>query len=469
MYIGVDDRGKVVGIKRDQKTKKLLETLPNKILNYLGVAADVNQRNQGALSFIEISVKPSSVPVSYRGEYYYRTGSTKQKLSGIALMNFIIQKTGVRWEDGIVEDVSVRDLDEESFKVFKKRALHSQRMTPYELEVSNEELLNKLKLTIDGKLTRAAVLLFHEDPEIVQVGSQVRVAKFAAHGSPEIEYQEPVSGSLIVTANKVVDLIYSKYLKAAITFEDDKRVETFPFAREAVREAIYNAIAHNCYIYGIPIQIRIDEEELIISNSCVLPKGWTVRTLMKVHSSIPYNPKIANVFYRAGFIENWGRGIEKMCNACKELGAKPPKYNLLGMTLRTVFNAVQIRDKGYFSKTELLKGPNEVDGDDHKNNTIGHKKGETDHKKSEIDHKNDCEGKDGVDSADKPYARSELELIIISLMTERNNITIAEIASKINVSFKTTQRIIDSMKKSGRITRIGGKRGGYWNVNKNGE
>ena len=75
-----------------------------------------------------------------------------------------------------------------------------------------------------------------------------------------------------------------------------------------MREAAYNAIVHNCYMYGTPIQIRIEDEAMIISNRCILPEGWTVDTLMEPHDSIPYNPDIANVFYRAGFIENWGRG-----------------------------------------------------------------------------------------------------------------------------------------------------------------
>ena len=57
--------------------------------------------------------------------------------------------------------------------------------------------------------------------------------------------------------------------KAKITFEHDRRLETFPFARNAVREAVYNAIIHNCYMYGAPIQIRIEDEAMIISNSCI--------------------------------------------------------------------------------------------------------------------------------------------------------------------------------------------------------
>ena len=120
----------------------------------------------------------------------------------------------------------------------------------------------------------------------------------------------------------------------------DRRVEEYPFARETIREAVYNAIAHNCYMYGTPIQIRVMDDCMTISNRCILPENWTVDTLMEVHDSIPYNPDIANVFFQAGFIENWGQGIQKICKECKDIGADLPEYELVVTTLRIRFKAL---------------------------------------------------------------------------------------------------------------------------------
>ena len=181
--------------------------------------------------------------------------------------------------------------------------------------------------------------MFYHDPAVVQNGSHVQIGRFGE--GADILYQDMLEGSLISTADKVVDLIFLKYLKAKITFEHDRRLETFPFARNAVREAVYNAIIHNCYMYGAPIQIRIEDEAMIISNSCILPEGWTIDTFMEPHDSKLYNPDIANVFYRAGYIEHWGRGIQKICDACKELGAELPRYELIGRGLRVHFKALE--------------------------------------------------------------------------------------------------------------------------------
>lgn len=149
IYIGVRDDGSVVGIKN---AKKLLEDIPNKIQTGLGIIADVNKHTKNGLDYIEIKVKPSSFPISYHGEFHYRSGATKQQLTGIALSQFIMRKTGFRWEDVTVDTLSVDDLDEESFKIFRREALRSKRMTEAELNVSNTELLSKLHLMTDGKL-----------------------------------------------------------------------------------------------------------------------------------------------------------------------------------------------------------------------------------------------------------------------------------------------------------------------------
>ena len=417
IYIGVDDAGNVVGVK---DVKKLMEDIPNKIQSGLGIVADVNKHTKDGKDYLEIKVGPSSFPISYHGEFHYRSGATKQQLTGIALTEFITKKTGVRWEDVTVDGITVDDLDAESFKIFRREALRSKRMTEAELNISNEELLSKLKLLSNGKLKRSAVLLFYGDPSIVQVGSYVKVGKFA---NRTVEYHDDLEGSLISTADKIVDLIYLKYLKAKITYEHDRRVETYPFARNAIREAIYNAIAHNCYMYGTPIQIRIEEEQIIISNRCILPEGWTAETLMQPHDSIPYNPDIANVFYRAGYIETWGQGIQKICDECTALGAELPKYEIIGTGLRVYFPAL---------KSALIdqpKAPKHQNTDKH----------------------------GALDDA--------MVLKIIEKIKEQPDISQEALGESIGVTRRVIQKYINVLKEAGRIERVGGKRYGHWKIN----
>ena len=60
---------------------------------------------------------------------------------------------------------------------------------------------------------------------------------------------------------------------------------------------------------------------------------------MQKHRSLPHNPDIANTFFRAGFIESWGRGVEKICNLCKEYGIAEPEYTVHPNDIMMMFKA----------------------------------------------------------------------------------------------------------------------------------
>jgi len=124
-----------------------------------------------------------------------------------------------------------------------------------------------------------------------------------------------------------MDLLFTKYFKALISYEGISRVETYEYPKEAIREALLNAVAHKDYSGGAPIQIKVYKDRIMIWNDGQLPDNWTVSNLLKKHASKPYNPDIANTLFRSGYIESWGRGIEKIMNYCKEAGIPEPNYS----------------------------------------------------------------------------------------------------------------------------------------------
>lgn len=413
IYIGIDDAGNVVGV---QNVKKLLEDIPNKIQTVLGIVSDVNKKTKDGKDYVEIRVEPSSYPVNYHGEYHYRSGATKQQLKGFALTEFIRNKTGFLWDAVPVDNIGIEDLDQDSIEIFKREALRKQRMEKEDLDIPNDELMDHLDLLVDGKLKRAAVMLFYRKPGRIITGSYVKIGKFG-EGS-DLQYQDTVEGSLFNIADKVIDLIYTKYLKAKITYEHDVRVETYPFPREGVREAIYNALGHNNYAASIPIQIRIEDDAMYISNNCILPKNWTVDTLMRPHKSEPFNPSIAHVFYRAGYIEAWGRGIQKICEACQELGTPDPVYKVLGDDITVKFFALES------AKISESKNPK------HQGDVLG----------------------------------DVLEDRILDELRRDSSLNQKELAEILGTSVPSIQRAMSRLKDNGRLIRKGGKRFGYWEV-----
>ena len=99
------------------------------------------------------------------------------------------------------------------------------------------------------------------------------------------------------------------------------------YPKDAVREALLNAIAHKDYSGGVPIQISVYTDKIIIWNEGQLPENWTVKNLLEKHASRPYNPDIANALFRSGYIESWGRGTLKIIRECKQAGIPEPVFS----------------------------------------------------------------------------------------------------------------------------------------------
>ena len=97
IFIGKNDKGEIAGLK---SSKKLLEDIPNKVRDILGILVDVNLHQTGKGDFLEIIVEPQPFPVNYKGQYHYRSGSTKQELKGAALDKFLLENKGKTW-DGV--------------------------------------------------------------------------------------------------------------------------------------------------------------------------------------------------------------------------------------------------------------------------------------------------------------------------------------------------------------------------------
>lgn len=125
---------------------------------------------------------------------------------------------------------------------------------------------------------------------------------------------------MLEQAERVVELLFQKYLVAPVSYDWMTRVERYPFHPDAVRELVYNALIHTNWARGIPIQIKVMPNRLYISNVAVPPRDLTVEKLLGEHRSEPYNPLVAKTFYRAGYIESWGRGIDKVRRGCEENG-----------------------------------------------------------------------------------------------------------------------------------------------------
>ena len=155
--------------------------------------------------------------------------------------------------------------------------------------------------------------------------------------------------------------------------------------------------------------------EFILQMIVFFPEDWTLDDLMGKHRSRPYNLLIANTFFRAGFIEAWGRGIEKIKDSCKEAGNPMPKYTIKREDIMVMF-------KSLVSDTDQATN----------------------------------QANQGSDNS--------VAARILKVIQEEPTLSQKKIADVIGEKYSTVKYYMESMKKSGIIKREGSSQKGKWMV-----
>lgn len=410
LYIGVDDDGEIVGI---DNAKKLLEDIPNKVRDILGIMIDVNLQVIEDKEYLEIITDKYPYPISYKGSYYYRSGSSTQELKGAALDKFLLSRQGKKWDGVPVPYFGFDDLDHFAFKLFREKAAKKKRIDGELLKESDEVLTDKLHLKEGNYLKRAATLLFAKEPQKYVTGSSIKIGYFKSNS--DLVYQDVIEGNLFEQVDKTMELIFTKYLKALITYEGVQRVESFPVSELAFREALINAVVHKDYASQHTIQISVYDDKLLMWNAGDLPPHWTIDTLMQKHNSEPHNPAIAYPFFLAGYIESWGRGIEKIVEESQKFNGITPQFRWLnGLWVEFYFNQEKSLPNGLGEK-------------------LGDRLGNT-------------------------------QQNILALMQNNPKISITALASELGISTTAIEKHIKTLKGQSYLKRVGSAKGGYWDV-----
>lgn len=321
MYFGVNDDHEICGLT---DSKKLLEDIPNKVVNYMGLVVDVNLYEQDGMDYIEVIIEPSNVAISYKGKYYYRSGSTMQELNGLALQQFLLKKMGRSWDDMTNEQATLEDIDRKAINYFLKKGIEAQRIPETERDASTSDVLDSLGLLDEsGYLKNAAILLFGQRPQKFFPSAVFKIGRFG-QDEADLMFQDVIEGNIMQMAERVMEVLQAKYLVSPVRFEGMQRYETLEIPIESMREILYNAIAHKDYA-GPDIQMHVYNDHIDIWNEGELPDGYDEHVLYGKHSSKPRNRHIAGALFKAGFIDTWGRGFKKIREGFEKAGIPMPK------------------------------------------------------------------------------------------------------------------------------------------------
>ena len=332
VVFGVKDNGQIIGQAVTDKTYKDIAIELNKIDPYAKIEIEYVNIDD-SFQVIVFSVDPGEkAPYTYDSRPFIRNQSTTMKMPKDEYIYLHNQNNSTLWESLTNNTCKITDLDKNKIKETVRMAVFERRLSESAISASIPDILKKLRLIIDNKLTNAAVILFckNEDKQFMQ--STLKLARFKGTDKTEFLDTKMFIGNAFDLYDKAMDFLnFNLPVAARIEPGKSERVEEPIIPYNVLREAVTNALVHRDYSNsGGSVSIAIYDDRINITNTGALPKGVVLSQLSKEHPSIQRNPLIAHVFYLCGKIEKWGRGTLEMIQDCKKIGNPAPEFEEIG-------------------------------------------------------------------------------------------------------------------------------------------
>ena len=343
LIFGINDKKKIVGtnyrpIRKDlDKLKYEIAEKTNNRLTFIEIYE--LQTNDGRVILFQIPPSPKGIPTSFYGFFYGRDGESVGPLNINEIERIRGQVTTKDWSMGICFGASINDLDDEA--IAKARDNYKIKNPRIKAEVDTWDditFLNKAKLTINGSITNACIILLGKPesehylaPAIARI---TWVLKTIDNNEKDYEHFTcPFILSIDKVFGKIRNLKY-RYIKNGTLFPE----EVDRYAPYNIKEALSNCIAHQDYTLSGRINvIEIEDEQLIFSNLGEFLPGSIENVLEDDQPPIFYrNNFLVQAMVNLNMIDTIGSGIKRMFNSQRERFFPMPDYDLTGGKVKAV-------------------------------------------------------------------------------------------------------------------------------------
>ncbi|MBK8482382.1 MAG: putative DNA binding domain-containing protein [Proteobacteria bacterium] len=288
-------------------------------------------------------------PFVFESKPYKRVGSTTTVMSQEEYGRLLLDRNHSRhrWENQPALGVRLEDLDREEILRTRATAIEQRRLSAgTSMDVS--DILDRLGLRIDGQVTQAAQMLYGTKflPDYPQALLKLGRFRGTKITGDILDNQQLHLHAFAMVREAIAWLdrtlpLAARFPKGSI-FREDRQ----PVPAEALRETIINAVIHrdvsNPSSY---VAIAVFDDRIEIHSIGDFPTGIRAELLTQEHRSIPRNPLIAGAFHRTGAIEVWGRGTNRVIEACRAWGIEAPTFKV-EMGVMTVTFRAEIRPGG---------------------------------------------------------------------------------------------------------------------------
>jgi ATP-dependent DNA helicase RecG len=325
ILIGVSDKGNIIGVDIGKESLiRWANQISDKTEPQLIPEIEVFEFKGKQVVAVRVPEYPLK-PVSVRGRCFKRVNNSNRSMNAQEIAEMHLQSTGMSWDRLPAVGETLKDLDIEKVKNYIRKARDVGRKGfREEEEINPVQVLEKMKLIIDGKPTWAASLLFGKGGKRFLSQAVIHCGRFK--NQTLVIDDRLIEGSLFEQVEEAMDFVRKNTNVKFVMTGKPEREEIWDYPLEAIREAVVNAVCHRDYTVMSHVEIRIYDNELIVWSPGGLPLGLTMEELFKSHASKLRNKGIAEVFFDMRIIEQWGSGIEKMINYCRKAEIQDPIF-----------------------------------------------------------------------------------------------------------------------------------------------
>ena len=316
---------------------------------------------------VEIFRIPAAIgePTNFKFYPYIRFDSSLTDLKKYPHYLRAIYNSQTDWSAQIVEKASIDDLDENAIKIAKEKYKEKNTNEPFYNDIDNwssKTFLDKLKITVDGKITNTALILLGK-PETAHYLSPA-VAQITWKLDTEEKAYQHFNMPLYTEVNNVLAKIRNVNYKF---FPDNQLVaaEVIKYDTEVILEALNNCIAHQDYSRHSRILLTEKINKLIFSNEGSFFEGTAEDYTAGEKTPNKYRNKwLADAMVKLNMIDSLGYGIHKMYKSQRKRYFPLPDYTkstrdsvileIYGHTIDENYSKLLIEKKDDLSLTEVI-------------------------------------------------------------------------------------------------------------------
>ena len=273
----------------------------------------------------QIPAAPRGIPMAWQGHFYARRGESLAALDMNKYEEIRRQTVNEDWSKQIADGATITDLDEKA--IMKAREGYKEHYPNQKKEVdgwSDEVFLNKAKITIDGKITHAAILLLGK-PESLHFINHIGEIVWRLAGKDNVGQVFTIPFLLTTTEvmHKIRNYPFKLFPKNSFLPGEGMKYDS-----EVILEALHNSIAHQDYLENQRIIVIERENELEFRNCGGFFDGTYEDYITGERIPRKYrNQFLAQAMANIKMIDTEGFGIHKMFVSQKERWLPMPDYD----------------------------------------------------------------------------------------------------------------------------------------------